>query len=260
MKENNEAEFIEKARTHEVQSEDPFEIYDLLNKKEIKEATQGDDPSHPPGFTPKDDAAKGKEEAACSVNQFSNNGNSLNNRYWTNNGYNMEGYKKNLEDIVASHGDSQGIRIDDSLTLSHLFYADDAIFIAPMGVLRDMESFRRRFFNGIDKNERKISMIDLSCLNGREDLFPKVRLFGLGLSLRCMASACLLSVLVLSCDRLLGIAVIKRGSFFSSPSLENLAPFIFLLLLYGSASLAKLLVGGISEIPEFSYSYEEWIT
>ncbi|GJR12793.1 hypothetical protein Tco_0795445 [Tanacetum coccineum] len=36
MKENNEAEFIEKAHTHEVQSEDPFEIYDLLNKKEIK--------------------------------------------------------------------------------------------------------------------------------------------------------------------------------------------------------------------------------
>ncbi|GKE25390.1 RNA-directed DNA polymerase, eukaryota, partial [Tanacetum coccineum] len=136
MKENNETEFIEKARTHEVQSEDPFEIYDLLNKKEIKEATQGDDPSHPPGFTPKDDAAKGKEEAACSVNQFSNNGNSLNNgvsrvhsgvnRSFSlksggsimdvienlvdigqTMGYNMEGCKKNLEDIVASHGDLQ---------------------------------------------------------------------------------------------------------------------------------------------------------
>ncbi|GJT80000.1 RNA-directed DNA polymerase, eukaryota [Tanacetum coccineum] len=170
---------------------------------------------------------------------------------------------------ILNAGLFKGIRIDDSLTLSHLFYADDAVFIgfsqekiraaaiiigcstfpipslslcqdgmssskrkswdevigkisarlskwkiktlsiggrltliksvltslplyhmsiykAPMGVLRDMESFRRRFFNGIDKNERKISMIDLS---------PKVRLFGLGLSLRCMASACLLSVL-----------------------------------------------------------------
>ncbi|GKE58802.1 hypothetical protein Tco_1497987 [Tanacetum coccineum] len=114
-----------------------------------------------------------------------------------------------------------GIRIDESLTLSHLFHADDAIFIglkinihksklmgigvshedvnaasniigcstfstpfnylgvkvgmsssrskswdehmliykAPMGALHNMESFRRRFFNGVDKNEKKISMI-----------------------------------------------------------------------------------------------------
>ncbi|GJU52153.1 RNA-directed DNA polymerase, eukaryota [Tanacetum coccineum] len=106
-----------------------------LNKA-TKEATQDDDPSHPPGFTPKDDAAKEKEEAAYSVNQFSNNGNSLNNgvsrvhsgvnRSFSlksggsimdvienlvdigqTMGYNMEGCKKNLEDIVASHGDSQ---------------------------------------------------------------------------------------------------------------------------------------------------------
>ncbi|GJY58836.1 RNA-directed DNA polymerase, eukaryota [Tanacetum coccineum] len=41
-----------------------------------------------------------------------------------------------------------------SLPLYHM-----PIYKAPMGVLRDMESFRRRFFNGIDKNERKISMI-----------------------------------------------------------------------------------------------------
>ncbi|GJR12796.1 RNA-directed DNA polymerase, eukaryota [Tanacetum coccineum] len=138
---------------------------------------------------------------------------------------------------IMNAGLFKGIHIDDSLTLSHLFYVDDAIFIvkaaasiigcstfsnpftylgvkvgmsssrrkswdevigkifarlskwkiktlsiggrlmliksvltslplyhmpiykAPMGVLRDMESFRRRFFNGIDKNERKISMI-----------------------------------------------------------------------------------------------------
>ncbi|GKC10692.1 RNA-directed DNA polymerase, eukaryota [Tanacetum coccineum] len=159
MKENNEAEFIKKARTHEVQSEDPFEIYDLFKKKATKEATQDDDPSHPQGFTPKDNAAKEKEEAAYSVNQFSNNGNSLNKatkeatqdddpshppgftpkddaakekeeaaysvNQFSNNGnslnngvsrvhnigqtmgYNMEGCKKNLKDIVASHGDSQ---------------------------------------------------------------------------------------------------------------------------------------------------------
>ncbi|GJZ81284.1 RNA-directed DNA polymerase, eukaryota [Tanacetum coccineum] len=105
------------------------------------QSTQGDDPSHPPGFTPKDDAAKGKEEDACSVNQFSNNGNSLNNGVSSVHsgvnrsfslksggsimdvienlvdigqtmGYNMEGCKKNLEDIVASHGDSQLESID----------------------------------------------------------------------------------------------------------------------------------------------------
>ncbi|GJR57534.1 RNA-directed DNA polymerase, eukaryota [Tanacetum coccineum] len=41
-----------------------------------------------------------------------------------------------------------------SLPLYHM-----SIYKAPMGVLRDMESFRMIFFNGIDKNERKISMI-----------------------------------------------------------------------------------------------------
>ncbi|GJW84461.1 RNA-directed DNA polymerase, eukaryota [Tanacetum coccineum] len=54
MKENNEFEFNGNAHTQGVQSEDPFEIYDLLNKKETKEATKGDDPTYPPGFTPND--------------------------------------------------------------------------------------------------------------------------------------------------------------------------------------------------------------
>ncbi|GJR75597.1 RNA-directed DNA polymerase, eukaryota [Tanacetum coccineum] len=60
---------------------------------------------------------------------------------------------------ILNAGLFKGIRIDDTLTLSHLFYADDAIFIAPLGVLHDMESLRRKFFNGIEKNERKISLI-----------------------------------------------------------------------------------------------------
>ncbi|GJU58913.1 RNA-directed DNA polymerase, eukaryota [Tanacetum coccineum] len=114
---------------------------------------------------------------------------------------------------ILNAGLFKGIRIDDSLSLSHLFYADDAVFIGisssrskswddvlakissrlskwknktlsiggrysltksvlsslplyhmsiykvPMGVLNNIESIRRRFFNGVDKYERKMSMI-----------------------------------------------------------------------------------------------------
>ncbi|GKD98140.1 RNA-directed DNA polymerase, eukaryota [Tanacetum coccineum] len=41
-----------------------------------------------------------------------------------------------------------------SLPLYHI-----SIYKAPMGVLHNMKSFRRRFFNGVDKNEKNISMI-----------------------------------------------------------------------------------------------------
>nr|GEY28145.1 hypothetical protein [Tanacetum cinerariifolium] len=77
--ENNDAELNEKVHVQEAHFADPFEIYNLLNKKVTKEANQDDDPSHPPGFTPKDDDAKGEEEAGNSVNQFAYSGNSLNN-------------------------------------------------------------------------------------------------------------------------------------------------------------------------------------
>ncbi|GKD44345.1 RNA-directed DNA polymerase, eukaryota [Tanacetum coccineum] len=52
MKENNEFEINGTIHMQEVQSDDPFEIYKLLNKKEAKETTKGDDPTYPPGFTP----------------------------------------------------------------------------------------------------------------------------------------------------------------------------------------------------------------
>ncbi|GJS88285.1 RNA-directed DNA polymerase, eukaryota [Tanacetum coccineum] len=197
---------------------------------------------------------------------------------------------------ILNAGLFKGIRIDDSLTLSYLFYADDAIFIeevkaaasiigcstfsnpftylgvkvgmsssrrkswdevigkisaclskwkiktlsiggrltliksvltslplyhmpiykAPMGVLRDMESFRKRFFNGIDKNERKISMIGWNKI-----LASKKK--------------------VLSCDRLLGIALLE-SSVLCPPKRKVARWWDF-------------------DIPEFSsYSYEEWIT
>ncbi|GJV24669.1 hypothetical protein Tco_1377364 [Tanacetum coccineum] len=44
MKENNEFEFNGKAHTQEIQSKDPFKIYDLLNKKDTLEDYQSDDP------------------------------------------------------------------------------------------------------------------------------------------------------------------------------------------------------------------------
>nr|GEU80032.1 RNA-directed DNA polymerase, eukaryota [Tanacetum cinerariifolium] len=75
-----------------------------LNKKKVtKEASQEDDPSNPPGFTPNDDDAKGEEEAGGSIMDVIENLVEFRQTM----GYNIEGCKKNLEDIVASHGDSQ---------------------------------------------------------------------------------------------------------------------------------------------------------
>ncbi|GKA28601.1 RNA-directed DNA polymerase, eukaryota [Tanacetum coccineum] len=136
MKENMDIVFNEKVHVQENLSEDPFEIYNLLNKKDNKEDSQDDDPSHPPGYTPKDDDAKEVEEAGNRINQPVYSENSLNNggsrihsgvnRSFSlksggsimdvienlvdigqTMGYNMEGCKKNLADIVASHGDSK---------------------------------------------------------------------------------------------------------------------------------------------------------
>ncbi|GJW98630.1 RNA-directed DNA polymerase, eukaryota [Tanacetum coccineum] len=95
---------------------------------------------------------------------------------------------------ILNDGLLKGIRIDDSLSLSHLFYADDAVFIINihksklmgigipqeevtmvanligcttlsmpfnyLGVKVGISSSRsKRFFNGVDKDERKISII-----------------------------------------------------------------------------------------------------
>ncbi|GKB84341.1 hypothetical protein Tco_0956613 [Tanacetum coccineum] len=51
------------------------------------------------------------------------------------------------------------IPIDSSLTLSYLFFADDAIFIVPLGVLKLLESIRRKNFNGVKGLERKMAWI-----------------------------------------------------------------------------------------------------
>ncbi|GJY16658.1 RNA-directed DNA polymerase, eukaryota [Tanacetum coccineum] len=59
----------------------------------------------------------------------------------------------------------------NSLPLYHM-----SIYKAPIGVLHNMESFRRRFFNGVDKNERKLSII------GWKKILASKKKEGLGVS------------------------------------------------------------------------------
>ncbi|GJW21128.1 nuclear pore complex protein NUP93A [Tanacetum coccineum] len=58
-----------------------------------------------------------------------------------------------------------------SLPLYHM-----SIYKVPMGVLNRMESLRRKFFNGVDKNERKISLI------GWQKILASKKKGGLGVS------------------------------------------------------------------------------
>ncbi|GJY79348.1 RNA-directed DNA polymerase, eukaryota, partial [Tanacetum coccineum] len=110
-------------------------IYNILNK-ENNNPFQASDPSHPPGFTPIVADANVEMDAGISINKPDHSVNSLNNGGISSHsgvkrsfnlktggsimdvienlveigqtmGYNMEGCKKNLEDIVSSHGDSQ---------------------------------------------------------------------------------------------------------------------------------------------------------
>nr|GEU52410.1 putative RNA-directed DNA polymerase, eukaryota, reverse transcriptase zinc-binding domain protein [Tanacetum cinerariifolium] len=60
-------------------SDDPFGIYNILNK-ENKSLSQDIDPSHPPGFTPKDADANVEENAGISIIKPDHSVNSLNNR------------------------------------------------------------------------------------------------------------------------------------------------------------------------------------
>ncbi|GJV69168.1 hypothetical protein Tco_1484677 [Tanacetum coccineum] len=109
-------------------SEDPFGIYNILNKQDNKEAGQDSDPSHPPGFTQEVNVGVsvnlpvhsdispniGGSQNVSGVNRsFSlKTGGSIMDvienlvEVGQTMGYNMAGCKKNLEDIVASHGDS----------------------------------------------------------------------------------------------------------------------------------------------------------
>nr|GEU36130.1 RNA-directed DNA polymerase, eukaryota, reverse transcriptase zinc-binding domain protein [Tanacetum cinerariifolium] len=83
---------------------------------------------------------------------------------------------------VLNAGLYKGISLNDSFTISHLFYADDVVFIGgrlyllksvltsirlyrmsifkvPIGVLNHLESIRRNFFYGVDGSDRKLAWI-----------------------------------------------------------------------------------------------------
>nr|GEW04842.1 RNA-directed DNA polymerase, eukaryota [Tanacetum cinerariifolium] len=104
----------------------------------------------------------------------------------------------------------KGIHLNDSLSPSHLFYADDVVFVGfpngnstlsvagrytltksvlsslhlhyfsifkvPKGILNKMESFRMNFFNGVDIADRKMSLI------GWKNILASMKNEGLGIS------------------------------------------------------------------------------
>ncbi|GKA89912.1 RNA-directed DNA polymerase, eukaryota [Tanacetum coccineum] len=128
MNENIENVINEQEPPQDKISEDPFGIYNILNKQDNKEAGQDSDPSHPPGFTQEVNVGVsvnlpvhsdispniGGSQNVSGVNRsFSlKTGGSIMDvienlvEVGQTMGYNMAGCKKNLEDIVASHGDS----------------------------------------------------------------------------------------------------------------------------------------------------------
>ncbi|GJS09155.1 hypothetical protein Tco_0365951 [Tanacetum coccineum] len=67
----------------------------------------------------------------------------------------MESLHLSFKNMVNA-GLYNGIPIDDSLILSHLFYAEDVVFV---GVLKLLESIRRNFFNGVANSDKKLTLI-----------------------------------------------------------------------------------------------------
>nr|GEV20576.1 histone deacetylase 9 isoform X1 [Tanacetum cinerariifolium] len=69
---------------------------------------------------------------------------------------------------VVDAGLFKGIRLNSSISVSHLFYTDDALIIgewsndnlrAPKGVLKEMESIRNYFFIGAVSSDKKITWV-----------------------------------------------------------------------------------------------------
>nr|GEZ40735.1 hypothetical protein [Tanacetum cinerariifolium] len=60
---------------------------------------------------------------------------------------------------AVDEGIFKGLHIQGTLNLSHLFYAGDAMFIAPLKVLHEMEMLRNKFFNRGDDQGSKITWV-----------------------------------------------------------------------------------------------------
>ncbi|GKC60819.1 RNA-directed DNA polymerase, eukaryota, partial [Tanacetum coccineum] len=92
-------------------SEDPFRIYDLLNKNAAKQDSNGDDPIFPLGFTPDAIDDTEVENMDDSVNKHI--GSSILDvmeglvEVGQTMGFNMEGCLKNIEAIISTQGDCQ---------------------------------------------------------------------------------------------------------------------------------------------------------
>ncbi|GJW99297.1 RNA-directed DNA polymerase, eukaryota [Tanacetum coccineum] len=123
-------------------SKDPFGIYELLNKHKEMQNSKGDDPTFPPGFTPKVIDDTDLENIADSVNQpngipISNNDVSTSAKGGSTRtlklktggsifevmedlvevgrtmGYNMDGCLKDIEAIISSQGDFQETKMEN---------------------------------------------------------------------------------------------------------------------------------------------------
>nr|GEX65261.1 RNA-directed DNA polymerase, eukaryota [Tanacetum cinerariifolium] len=168
-------------------SEDPFEIYELLNKKKDKEVSKkqvskDEGPTFPPGFTPNavDDTVDGKvsgrnkqpnSDSHTSKDGFSgmNKGSnpSLNFKIGglilqvmedlvevgQTMGYNMEGCLKNIEAIVSLHGDSQRSLWEHSSHMIDLWEGESII----LGDFNEVRAEHKRF--GIINKKRSLLAI-----------------------------------------------------------------------------------------------------
>ncbi|GKA36224.1 hypothetical protein Tco_0722715 [Tanacetum coccineum] len=114
-------------------SEDPFNIYELLQKKknDVDSISKESDPTYPPGFTPANATHKNCEDTASVNDQVkpisSNNFHSFCNidilsggssldvmddlvKVGQTMGYNMDGCLKNISEIIGAQGDNDVIR------------------------------------------------------------------------------------------------------------------------------------------------------
>ncbi|GJU57971.1 RNA-directed DNA polymerase, eukaryota [Tanacetum coccineum] len=158
IKENNKFENLSNVSKKGTKSDDPFRIYKILNMNKETEDLKGDDPTFPPGFTPKVVDDKVGEDLADSINNSSTNlhsnkdgvlsGKSGSNKLFKLKsgglileviedlieigqamGYNIERCSKNIEAIVGLQGDSL-VLLWNSLCLNPNMFSKDNVTIS----------------------------------------------------------------------------------------------------------------------------------